>query len=51
MPVVRISLGHFDPDKYDAVRRLLHDSQNTLIPGLARGGRGTAGTSTVRSMR
>jgi hypothetical protein len=32
MPVVRISLGHFDAANYDAVRRLLDDSQKTLIP-------------------
>jgi hypothetical protein len=34
MPVVRISLGRFDPDKFDAVRRLLDDSQKTLAPAI-----------------
>jgi hypothetical protein len=34
MAVVRVSLGHFDADKYDAVRRLLDQSQETLIPAL-----------------
>jgi hypothetical protein len=30
MPVVRISLGRFDAANYDAIRRLLDDSQKTL---------------------
>jgi hypothetical protein len=34
MTVVRVSLGHFDANKYDAVRRLLDQSQETLIPAL-----------------
>ena len=34
MPVVRISLGRFDAANYDAVRRLLDDSQKTLIPAI-----------------
>jgi hypothetical protein len=32
MPVVRISLGRFDAANYDAVRKLLDDSQKTLVP-------------------
>ena len=32
MPVVRISLGRFDPSKYEEVRRLLDQSQKTLLP-------------------
>ena len=41
MPVVRISLGRFDAANYDAVRKLLDDSQKTLIPaiGALRGNR------------
>jgi len=31
MPVVRISLGRFDADKFDTVRTLLDDSRKTLI--------------------
>jgi hypothetical protein len=34
MPVVRISLGRFDPEKYDAVRNLLDDSRKTLVPAI-----------------
>jgi hypothetical protein len=34
MPVVRISLGRFDAANYDAIRRLLDDSQKTLIPAI-----------------
>jgi hypothetical protein len=34
MPVVRISLGRFDPANYDAIRKLLDDSQKTLIPAI-----------------
>jgi hypothetical protein len=34
MPVVRISLGRFDADKHDTIRRLLDDSQKTLIPAI-----------------
>jgi hypothetical protein len=34
MPVVRISLGRFDAANYDAVRKLLDDSQKTLIPAI-----------------
>jgi hypothetical protein len=34
MPVVRISLGRFDATNYEAVRRLLDDSQKTLIPAI-----------------
>ena len=34
MPVVRISLGRFDATNYDAIRKLLEDSQKTLIPAI-----------------
>lgn len=34
MPVVRISVGRFDPANYDAIRKLLDDSQKTLIPAI-----------------
>jgi hypothetical protein len=34
MTVVRISLGRFDSDRYDAIRVLLEESQNTLVPAL-----------------
>jgi hypothetical protein len=34
MPVVRISLGRFDADKQDTIRKLLDDSQRTLIPAI-----------------
>jgi hypothetical protein len=34
MPVVRISLGRFDAANYDTVRKLLDDSQKTLIPAI-----------------
>jgi hypothetical protein len=34
MPVVRISLGRFDAAKYDAIRKLLNDSQKTLVPAI-----------------
>jgi quinol monooxygenase YgiN len=34
MPVVRISLGRFDAASYDAVRKLLDDSQKTLVPAI-----------------
>ena len=34
MPVVRVSLGRFDADRYDAVRSLLDDSRRTLIPAI-----------------
>ena len=36
MPVVRISLGRFDAANYDAVRKLLDDSQKTLVPAIRR---------------
>lgn len=37
MPVVRISLGRFDAaNYYDAVRKLLDDSQKTLVPAIRR---------------
>jgi len=32
MPVVRISLGRFDAANYDAIRKLLDDSQKALVP-------------------
>ena len=32
MPVVRISLGRFDPSKYEEIRRLLAESQTILVP-------------------
>jgi hypothetical protein len=34
MPALRISLGRFDADKHDPIRRLLDDSQKTLIPAI-----------------
>jgi len=34
MPVVRISLGRFDATNYEKVRKLLDDSQKTLIPAI-----------------
>ena len=34
MPVVRISLGRFDAANYDAIRKLLDDSQKTLVPAI-----------------
>jgi quinol monooxygenase YgiN len=34
MPVVRISLGRFDPDKYETIRRMLDESQQSLIPAI-----------------
>jgi hypothetical protein len=33
-PIVRISLGRFDADKHDTIRKLLDDSQKTLIPAI-----------------
>lgn len=34
MTVVRISLGRFDPENFENIQRLLHDSQKTLIPAI-----------------
>ncbi len=34
MPVVRISLGRFNATDYDTIRKLLDDSQKTLIPAI-----------------
>jgi hypothetical protein len=34
MSVVRISLGRFDADKFDAIRRLLEQSRETLDPAI-----------------
>ena len=34
MPIVRISLGRFDADNHDTIRKLLDDSQKTLIPAI-----------------
>ena len=34
MPVVRISLGRFDAANYDAIRKLLDDSEKTLVPAI-----------------
>jgi hypothetical protein len=34
MSVVRISLGRFDPDKYETIRRLLDHSQESLVPAI-----------------
>jgi hypothetical protein len=34
MPVVRISLWRFDATNCDTVRKLLDDSQKTLIPAI-----------------
>ena len=34
MPVVRLSLGRFDPSSYDEVRRLLAESQTKLVPAI-----------------
>lgn len=33
-PVVRISKGHFAPDRYDEVRRLIDESATPLVPAL-----------------
>jgi quinol monooxygenase YgiN len=32
--VIRISLGRFEPDKYETVRQLLQESEKTLIPAI-----------------
>jgi hypothetical protein len=34
IPVVRISVGRFDAANFDTVRKLLDDSQKTLIPAI-----------------
>ena len=34
MPVVRLSLGHFDAANYETIRKLLDDSKETLIPAI-----------------
>jgi quinol monooxygenase YgiN len=34
MAVVRISLGRFDADRYETVRRLLDQSRETLVPAI-----------------
>jgi hypothetical protein len=34
MSVVRISLGRFDAQRYEAIRKLLDQSQETLIPAI-----------------
>ena len=34
MPVVRLSLGRFDPSQFDAVRQKLDESQAPLIPAI-----------------
>ena len=34
MPVVRISLGRFDPSQFDAIRQKLDESQVPLIPAI-----------------
>ena len=34
MRVVRISLGRFDAANYDAIRKLLDDSEKTLVPAI-----------------
>jgi hypothetical protein len=34
MAVVRISLGRFDEDQYEVIRKLLDDSQISLIPAI-----------------
>jgi hypothetical protein len=34
VPVVRISLGRFDADKTDLIRKLLQDSQKSLDPAI-----------------
>jgi len=34
MPVVRISLGCFDADRYDTIRQMLDESRKTLVPAI-----------------
>jgi hypothetical protein len=34
MTVVRVSLGRFDADKFETVRKVLDESQKTLIPAI-----------------
>jgi RNA binding exosome subunit len=34
MPVVRISLGRFDPENFEIIRKLLDDSQKSLVPAI-----------------
>lgn len=34
MPVVRISLGRFDPQDFETIRTLLDDSRETLVPAI-----------------
>ena len=34
MAIVRISLGRFDAEKFEIVRKLLDESQKTLIPAI-----------------
>jgi quinol monooxygenase YgiN len=34
MAVVRISLGRFDPENFETIRKLLDESQTSLIPAI-----------------
>jgi quinol monooxygenase YgiN len=34
MPVVRISLGRFDAEKFEDIRKLLDESQKSLVPAI-----------------
>ena len=34
MAIVRISLGRFDPENFEIVRKLLDESQKTLVPAI-----------------
>jgi hypothetical protein len=33
-PVVRISIGHFSPEKYNDVKRLIEESATPLVPAI-----------------
>jgi quinol monooxygenase YgiN len=34
MPIVRISLGRFDPENFETVRKLLDESRDSLVPAI-----------------
>ena len=36
LPVVRISRGSFDPEKFDAIKQRLEDAQKSLVPAIRR---------------
>ena len=33
-PIVRLSTGHFAPEKYECVKQLIDDSANPLVPAI-----------------